>query len=109
MKLYDLAKMTTLTVGTGSITLALAVSNFLTFDQAGVLDQDAVSYGIFDPPNTEVGFGVYTTSTKILTRNVVRSTGSGNNTAISLSGNAVVSITPLAEDFLTVYPQGGHI
>jgi hypothetical protein len=102
MKLYDLAKMTTATTGTGAITLVAAVAPFLTFDQAGVLDQDTVSYAIFDPPNTEVGFGVYTTSTKNLTRTVKRSTGAGNTAAISLSGSAMVFISALAEDFYNI-------
>ena len=37
-KLYNLARMTTATVGTGTIALGAAVSGYLTFANAGVAD-----------------------------------------------------------------------
>lgn len=98
--LYNLARMTTATTGTGTITLGSAVSGFLTFTQAGVTDGQTVSYGIADGANSEVGTGVYTASGTTLTRSVTRSTGAGNNTAISLSGAAQVYITARAEDIV---------
>jgi hypothetical protein len=96
VKAYNLAKVTTATTGTGTITLGSAVSGFLTFANAGVQDGETVSYGIRDGANSEVGRGVYTFSGTTLTRSVLRSTNS--NSAINLSGNATVFITPLAED-----------
>jgi hypothetical protein len=98
-KLYNLARMTSATTGTGTITLGSAVSGFLTFAAAGVADGDVVSYGIKDGANSEVGTGTYTASGTTLTRTVTKSTNS--NAAISLSGSAEVYITLRAEDVVT--------
>lgn len=98
-KLFNLARMTTATTGTGTITLGSAVSGFLTFAQAGVANGDVVSYAIADGANSEVGTGTYTTSGTTLTRTVLASTNSGS--AINLSGNAQVIITALKEDIVT--------
>jgi hypothetical protein len=96
-KLYNLARMTTATTGTGTITLGSAASGFLTFAQAGVSDGETVWYAISDGANREDGYGVYTASGTTLTRTVLKSTNSNN--AISLSGTAQVFITPAAESF----------
>jgi hypothetical protein len=95
-KLYNLARMTTATVGTGTITLGAAVSGFLTFVLAGVADGEVISYAIRDGANSELGFGTYTASGTTLTRNVTKSTNS--DAAISLSGSAEVAITARRED-----------
>lgn len=97
-KLYNLARMTTPTTGTGTLTLGAAVSGFLSFVAAGVLDGETVTYAIQDGSASEIGRGVYTASGTTLTRSVLKSTNS--NSAISLSGSAQVFITPSAEDFL---------
>src|SRR6185369_17874589 len=94
--LYNLARMSTATTGTGTITLGSAVSGYLTFAQAGVANGATVSYGILDGSNSECGTGTYTTAGTTLTRTVTNSTNS--NSAISLSGSAVVFITPIAAD-----------
>lgn len=94
--LANLARMTTATTGTGTLTLGSAVSGFLTFAAAGITNGQTVSYAIEDGANREVGRGVYSTSGTTLTRTVLKSTNS--NAAISLSGNAQVFITALAED-----------
>jgi hypothetical protein len=99
-KLYNLARMTTATVGTGTITLGSAVAGFLTFALAGVANGDTVSYGISDGNNSEVGTGVYTSAGTTLTRTVTASTNGG--AAISLSGSAQVYITARKEDLLSV-------
>jgi hypothetical protein len=96
VKLYDLAKVTTATTGTGTITLGSAVSGFLSFAAAGVSNGETIRYGIRDGANSEVGYGVYTASGTTLTRNVTSSTNS--NTAISLSGSAQVFICVSAFD-----------
>jgi hypothetical protein len=95
-KLYNLARMTTATTGTGTITLGVAVSGYLSFANAGVVNSDIVFYGIKDASNSEVGWGTYTSSGTTLTRNVAKSTNS--NSLISLSGSAEVYITALASD-----------
>jgi hypothetical protein len=91
-KLYNLARMTTATVGTGTITLGSAMTGFLSFSGSGVVDGEVVAYGIQDGNNSEVGEGTYTAAGTTLTRTVTNSTNS--NTAISLSGSAQVFITP---------------
>jgi hypothetical protein len=97
--LFNLARMTTATTGTGaSLTLGAAVSGYLTFALAGVVDGQTVSYGISDGANSEVGEGVYTASGTTLTRNVISSTNA--NARINLSGNAQVYVTALADDIL---------
>src|SRR5215831_17167548 len=95
-KLYSLARMSTATTGTGTITLGSAVTGFLTFTQAGVADGDVVTYAIADGINSEIGRGTYTASGTTLTRSVLRSTN--GNAAVSLSGTAQVFITAAAED-----------
>src|SRR4029077_19769816 len=95
-KLVNLARMATSTVGTGTITLGAAVTGFLTFVQAGVVDGDVVSYGIKDGVNSEVGVGTYTAAGTTLSRTPIKSTNA--DAAISLSGAAEVYVTPLRED-----------
>lgn len=98
--LYNLARMTTATTGTGTITLGSAATSggvtFLSFSAAGVQDGDTVTYAIADTNASEIGRGVYTASGTTLTRSVLKSTNA--NSAINLSGNAQVLITAAAED-----------
>lgn len=97
-KLYNLARMTTATAGTGTISLGAAVAGHLTFAQSGVSNGETVSYGIRDGSNSEVGTGVYTTAGLTLTRSVLKSTN--GNALISLSGGAAeVFIDALATNF----------
>lgn len=95
-KLFNLAKMTTATTGTGTLTLGSAVSGFLSFASAGVTDGAKIRYSIRDGAASEIGTGTYTSSGTTLTRTVLKSTNSNN--AINLSGTAVVSVTVAAED-----------
>jgi hypothetical protein len=103
-KLYNLARMTTATTGTGTITLGSAVSGYLTFAGAGVANGETVTYAIKDGANSEIGEGVYTTSGATLTRTVIKSTNS--DTAINLSGAAEVFITASHRHF---FEQGTAI
>lgn len=107
MALYNLARMTTATTGTGTITLGSAVAGFLSFASAGVTDGATVTYAIKDGSNSEMGRGTYTSSGTTLTRTVLKSTNS--NTAISLSGSAEVVITAAAEDLLKNVGPGGRL
>lgn len=97
-KLFNLARMSTATTGTGTITLGSAVAGFLSFATAGVANGDTVTYAIKDGANSEIGRGVYTATGTTLSRSVLKSTNA--NAAISLSGAAEVFITAAAEDFL---------
>lgn len=94
-KLYNLARMTTATTGTGTITLGAAVSGYLTFALAGVANGDVIDYAIKDGSNSEHGTGTYTSTGTTLTRTVTSSTNA--NAAISLSGTAEVFISPRAQ------------
>jgi len=108
-KLYNLARMTTATTGTGTITLGSAVSSYVTFALAGVQNGDTVTYAIVDGSNREVGRGVYTSVGTTLTRaTILESTNA--NAAINLSGSAEVFITAAAEDITSsVQITGGSI
>lgn len=94
-KLYNLARMSTATTGTGTITLGSAASGYLTFALAGIANADVIDYAINDGANSEIGTGTYTTAGTTLTRTVTKSTNA--NAAINLSGSAQVFITPRAE------------
>lgn len=106
-KLYNLARMSTATTGTGTITLGSAVSGFLSFASAGAQDGETVTYAIEDGANREIGRGVYTAAGTTLTRSVLRSTNA--NAAISLSGTAQVFITAAAEDFMEAAGSSGQL
>jgi len=101
--LYNLARMTTATTGTGTVTLGTAATlggiTYLTFALAGVQNGDTVTYAIadFGSGKVEIGRGVYTSSGTTLTRATILQS-SDANAAISLSGNAHVFITAAAED-----------
>src|ERR1700722_20920641 len=105
-KLYNLARMTTATTGTGTITLGVAVSGYLTFANAGVQNGDVLFYGINDGAASEVGWGTYTASGTTLSRNVIKSTNS--NAAINLDGSAQVYVTALASDGGDLMPSFDH-
>jgi len=96
-----MARMSSATTGTGTITLGSAIAGKLTFAQAGVQNGDIVSYGVIDGLNFEIGWGVYTSSGTTLSRNVIRS--SNSNTAIALTGAQQVFICALAEDIQHAY------
>lgn len=96
MKLYNLARMTSATTSTGTLTLGSAVFGYLSFANAGVADGDVVLYGIKDAGNSEVGVGTYTAAGTTLSRSVYKSTN--GNALINCSGNEEVYITALAGD-----------
>lgn len=83
---YDMVKASTTTTGTGSVTISSAVSPFRSFSV--VSDGATIRYLILDANGEwERGYGIYTSSTGILTRNLeCSSTGS----LIILSGSATV-------------------
>jgi len=75
----DRVKETTTTTGTGTITLAGAVTNFETFT-ANLSNSDTTYYAIVDSTNNafEVGLGTFTASGTTLARSVIASSNSNN-------------------------------
>ena len=109
MALANWVRQKTATTGTGTITLGSAVDGYVAVgDQFA--DADEVYYTISDGFNRENGIGVYTASGTTLTRATVLETlvsGVFDNTsptAITLSGNAVVSVTATTNGLLTHPP-----
>jgi hypothetical protein len=96
MALHNLARVTSATTGTGTLTLGSAVSGFLTFADAGVANGERVLYAIRDGANSEVGRGTYTTSGTTLSRDTVYESTNGG-AAINCSGSQEVFITALGE------------
>lgn len=109
-KLYNLARMFSPTIGTGTLQLTTAVPSFITFTLAGAQNGDEVTYAIDNGNAREIGRGIYNATALTLSRNVLRSTN--NNNPINLNGAAQVSITAAAEDIeslLTDAPIDGEV
>ena len=102
--LVNRAKMSTSTTGTGTITLGTAEDGYQTFADAGVTDGDVVRYVIEDGTDWEIGTGTYTASGTTLSRTVIES--SNSDSALNLSGNAVVFVSPTAAHFIPVDGNG---
>ena len=113
-KLFNRAKMTTTTTGTGDLTLGSAVDGFVTFATAGVVNGDKVRYCIEAENGTdfEVGQGTYTASGTVLSRADadVQLSSNSNNRITLAAGTHNVFITAADSDFtqeITVTVAGG--
>ena len=104
-KLFNRAKMTTATTGSGTVTLGSAASGFQSFADAGVADSDVIQYVIEEGSNFEIGTGTYSSSGTTLTRTPSESSESDDG-AITLSGQAKVSITAIHSDFSRLQHEG---
>jgi|SRR5210317_184871 len=90
----DRVQETTTTTGTGTVTLAGAVTGFQTF--AAVGDGNKTYYAITSGNDWEVGIGTYTSSGTTLSRDtILESSNSGS--AITLAGTSNVFVTYPAE------------
>src|SRR5437879_1219197 len=98
MGLFNLARMTVSSSGTGTITLSNAVSGFLTFDLAGCSTAAAgqsITYAINDTTQSEIATGTYISSSKTVSR------GSSTVDLISTNGNAPIAMSNAAQVFIT--------
>jgi len=104
VKLVNRAKVSTLTTGTGTLTLGPAVDGFQSFAAAGVTNGDTVRYVIEDGEAWEIGVGIFNAGSQTLTRSPSQSSSGGST--VSLGGSAVVYVTATAEDFAQNYDGG---
>jgi hypothetical protein len=90
----DRVKETTTTTGTGTITLAGAVTNFETFT-ANLSNSDTTYYAIVDSTNNafEVGLGTFTSSGTTLARSTVIASSNSNSAVNFGAGTKEVFIT----------------
>lgn len=87
------------TPGTGSLTLNAAATGYLTFAQAGVKNNQKVTYEITETGvGWEIGRGHYSTSGPTLARTEVVITSAGNQTKLSFTSAATVFLTAAKED-----------
>jgi hypothetical protein len=97
----DRVKENTITTGTGAVTLAGAVTNFVTF--ASVLsDSDTTYYAIVDDTNNdfEVGLGTFTASGTTLSRDTILA---------SSNGGSVVNLSAGTKEVFINYPAGKSV
>jgi hypothetical protein len=101
-KLFNRAKVNTATTGAGTMALGAAFTNaFCTFAEAGVINNDIVTYVIEDGNDFEIGIGTYTAAGTTLSRDTVRLSkiaGTAGTSKINLSGTAAVYLSPSKED-----------
>lgn len=81
---------TTTTTGTGTVTLAGAVSGYQSF--AAIGNGNTTYYTITSGPSWEVGIGTYTSSGTTLSRDTVLAS-SASGSKITLSGTSNVFVT----------------
>ena len=105
VKHVNRAKVTTPTIGTGTLTLGPAVDGFQSFAAAGVVEGDTLRYVIEDGDDWEIGTGRYSAAGRSLTRAPSESSLGGS--AIAVTGSATVFITATAADFAKTYDGGG--
>ncbi len=101
----DWIAQNTATTGTGTITLGTALTGFIRLqDDSRITDGALVNYTIEDGNDREMGIGTYASAGGTLARTVVQRTlvsgtyDDTSPTAISLSGNAVVRCSAVADD-----------
>jgi hypothetical protein len=101
----DRVKETTTTTGTGTITLAGAEPNFITFTSA-LSDGDTTYYAIVDDANSdfEVGLGTFTASGTTLARTTVLASSNSGSAVNLQSGTKEVFINYPADK--SVYLDG---
>ena len=93
--LSDRAKETTTTTGTGTYTLAGAVTGFETFASIG--NGNTTFYACTDGTDFEVGVGTYTSSGTTLARTTILQSSNSDNAVSWSSGTKTIFCTLPAE------------
>jgi hypothetical protein len=103
MALHNLAKELSTTTGTASAVLSGAVTGYKTFEDADVVDNEVVTYGIHTFNTTtnrlthsEVGIGTYDADTNTLSRDTVLAS-SNADAKITMTGVSHVFVIATAE------------
>jgi hypothetical protein len=92
----DRVQETSTTTGTGTITLAGAVSGFQSFSAIG--DGNTTYYAIVGGTEWEVGLGTYTSSGTTLSRNTILESSNGGTAVNFSAGTKNVFVTYPAEE-----------
>ena len=101
---YDRVQETTTTTGTGSVTLAGAVSGYQSFAVVG--NTNTTFYCILNGSAWEVGIGTYSTTGPTLARTTVLSNSNGNTTPLTLVGASNVFCTYPSEKSVNLDASG---
>jgi hypothetical protein len=101
----DRVKETTTTTGTGTITLAGAVTGFQAFSVIG--DGNSTYYTITDGTDFEVGIGTYTLSGTTLSRDTILESSNAGSAVNFGAGSKDVFVTYPAER--SVYADGSGV
>ena len=101
----DRVQETTTTTGTGTVTLAGAVSGFQSFSVIG--DGNTTFYSIVGGTQWELGIGTYTSSGTTLSRDTILESSTGGSAVNFSSGTKTVFCTYPAER--SVYVEGSSI
>ena len=101
----DRVKETTTTTGTGTITLAGAVTGFQAFSVIG--DGNSTYYTITDGTDFEVGIGTYTLSGTTLSRDTILESSNSGSAVNFGAGSKDVFVTYPAER--SVYADGSGV
>ena len=92
LEIHDRVKETTTTTGTGTYTLAGAVSGFETFT-ANLDNSDTTYYVCTDNTDFEVGLGTFTSSGTTLSRDTILASSNSNNEVNWSSGTRTIFMT----------------
>ena len=110
IKFYDRIKETTATTGTGDITLAGAVTQFVAFSSRFAVNGDKFYYCIAGQSGSEweVGRGYLSASTTLVREQVFESSNSNNAVSFS-AGTKDVFVTIPADRMNEIFTQGQNI
>jgi len=96
LRLANRASMTTITVGTGTLTLGAPLKGAQSFQSAGINSGDLVRYVLEEGDAWEIGTGSYSAAGPTLTR--LPSESSVGGSAIPLSGTGIVYLAVTSDD-----------